>query len=81
MGSAQSFRSTQRQPRTVVLGELPRVEGSFGTLPAGFASGLDADLDQNVLGGPVLSTVVGRHSQLVHALLAVAQLLCVLDEA
>lgn len=50
-------------------------------MPAGFAGGLDADLDQDVLGGTVLPTVVGGHSQLVHALFAVAQLLCVLDEA
>ena len=50
-------------------------------MPAGFAGGLDADLDQDVLGGAVLPTVVGGHSQLVHALFAVAQLLCVLDEA
>lgn len=52
----------------------------FDTLPAGFAGGLDADLDQDVLGGTVLSTVVGGHRQLVHALFAVAQLLGVLDK-
>lgn len=57
-----------------------RREESFDTLPAGFAGGLDADLDQHVLGGSVLSAVVGRHSQLVHVLFAVAQFLCVLDE-
>lgn len=50
-------------------------------MPAGFAGGLDADLDQNVLGGTVLSTVVGGHSQFIHALFAVAQFLRVLDEA
>lgn len=49
-------------------------------MPAGFAGGLDADLDQDVLGGAVLSTVVGGHRQLVHALLAIAQLLCVFDK-
>lgn len=56
-------------------------ERGFDTLPAGFAGRLDADLDQHVLGGAVLPTVVGRHRQLVHALFAVAQLLRVLDEA
>lgn len=50
------------------------------TLPAGFAGGLDVDLDQDVFGGAVLPTVVGRHRQLVHVLFAVAQLLCVLDK-
>lgn len=51
------------------------------TLPTGFAGGFDADLDKHILGGTVLSTVVGSHSQLIHALFAVAQFLCVLDEA
>lgn len=60
---------------------LQHTEDCFGTLPAGFAGGLDADLDQNVLRGAVLSTVVGRHGQLVHAFFAVAQFLCVFDEA
>ena len=64
-----------------MFGELHRVEESFDTLPAGFAGGLDADLDQNVLGGTVLSTVVGGHGQLVHVLFAVAQFLGVLDES
>lgn len=50
-------------------------------MPAGFAGGLYADLDQDVLRGAVLSTVVGGHSQLIHVLLAIAQFLCVLDEA
>lgn len=57
------------------------MEESFDTLPAGFAGGFDTDLDQHVLGGTVLSTVVGGHSQLIHVFLAVTQLLCVLDEA
>lgn len=60
---------------------LQCVEESFDTLPAGFAGGLDADLDQNVLGGTVLSTVVGGHSQLIHAFFAIAQFLSVFDEA
>lgn len=64
----------------MMVGKLQRVEGSFDTLPAGFAGGLDADLDQNVLRGTVLSTVVGGDRQLIHALFAVAQFLCVLDE-
>lgn len=55
-------------------------DGDFGTLPAGFAGGFDADLDQDVFGGAVLSTVVGCHRQLVHVLFAVAQPLCVLDK-
>lgn len=38
------------------------------TLPAGFASWLDADLDQDVLRGAVLSAVVSGHSQLIHVL-------------
>lgn len=67
-----------------MCGDTPRTDGrtdgGFDTLPAGFAGGLDADLDQDVLGGAVLSAVVGGHRQLVHVLLAVAQLLCVLDE-
>lgn len=50
-------------------------------MPAGFAGGFDADLDQHVFGGTVLSAVVGRHGQLVHVLLAITQFLCVLDEA
>lgn len=57
-----------------------QTKGSFDTLPAGFAGGLDADLDQNVLRGAVLSTVIGGHGQLVHALFAIAQLLRVFDE-
>ena len=65
----------------MMVGELQRLEESFDTLPAGFAGWLDADLDQNVLRGAVLSTVVGRHGQLIHALFAVAQFLRVLDEA
>ena len=65
----------------MTAGELQRLEESFDTLPAGFAGWLDADLDQDVLRGAVLPTVVGGHSQLVHALFAVAQFLCVLDEA
>lgn len=56
------------------------MDGGFDTLPAGFAGGLDTDLDQDVLGGAVLPTVVGGHRQLVHVLFAVAQLLCVLDK-
>lgn len=66
---------SQRHTRTV-----GQANGGFDTLPAGFAGGLDADLDQDVLGGAVLSTVVGGHCQLVHALLAIAQLLCVFDK-
>lgn len=54
---------------------------SFDTLPAGFAGWLDADLDQNILRGSVLSTIVGGHSQLIHALFAIAQFLCVFDES
>lgn len=50
-------------------------------MPAGFAGGLDADLDQNILRGTVLSTVVGGHRQLIHVLFAIAQFLRVLDEA
>lgn len=57
-----------------------RTDGGFDTLPAGFAGGLDADLNQDIFGGAVLSTVVGSHGQLVHVLFAVAQLLCVLDK-
>lgn len=51
------------------------------TLPAWFAGGLDVDLDKDVLRGPVLPAVVGGHRQLVHALLAVVEFLCVLDVA
>lgn len=58
-----------------MVGELQQVQESFNTLPARFARGFDADLDQHVLRGAVLSTVVGGHSQLVHALFAVAQFL------
>lgn len=65
----------------MVAGELQPLEESFDTLPAGFAGWLDTDLDQNVLRGAVLSTVIGGHSQLIHALFAIAQFLCVLDEA
>lgn len=54
---------------------------STNTLPARFAGGLDADLDQNILRGTVLSTVVGSHSQLIHAFFAIVQFLCVFDEA
>lgn len=61
--------------------DLQRVEEICDTLPAGFAGRLDTDLDQNVLGGPVLPAVVGGHSQLVHVLFAVVQFLCVLDVA
>lgn len=64
-----------------MVGELQWVEESFDTLPAGFAGGLDADLDQNILRGTVLSTVVGGHRQLIHVLFAIAQFLRVLDEA
>lgn len=64
-----------------MVGKLQWVEESFDTLPTGFAGWFDTDLDQNVLRGTVLSTVVGGHSQLIHALFAVAQFLCVLDEA
>lgn len=78
--SVGRFCSTQRHTCMVPVGELQLVEESFDTLPAGFAGGLDADLDQNILRGAVFSTVVGGHSQLVHALFAIAQLLRVLDE-
>lgn len=60
---------------------LQCTEDSFDTLPAGFAGGLDADLDQNVLRGAVLPAVVGRHGQLVHAFFTIAQFLSVFDEA
>lgn len=55
------------------------MEGSFDTLPAGLAGGLDADLHEDVLGGAVLPAVVGGHGQLVHALFTVAEFLRVLD--
>lgn len=51
------------------------------TLPAGFAGRLDADLDQNIFGGSVLPAVIRGHGELVHALFAITQLLCVFDEA
>lgn len=54
---------------------------SSDTLPAGFAGGLDADFDQHVFRSSVLSTVICGHSQLVHVLFAIAQFLCVLDNA
>lgn len=57
------------------------VQEAFGTLPAGLAGGLDADLDQNIFRGSVLSAVISSHSQLVHALFSIVQLLCVFDEA
>lgn len=53
----------------------------FRTLPAGFAGGLDADLDQNVFRGSVLSAVISSHGELVHAFFTVVQLLRVFDEA
>lgn len=65
----------------MMLVELLRAERGSGTLPAGFAGGLDANLDQDVLRGAALSAVIGSHGQLVHAFFAIAQLLRVLDEA
>lgn len=56
-------------------------EQSRGTLPAGFAGRLDADLDQNIFRGAVLPAVIRSHRELVHAFLAIAQLLRVFDEA
>lgn len=56
----------------IMVGMLAQVEKSFNTLPAWFAGGLDADLDQYVLRGTVLPTVVSGHSQLVHAFFAIA---------
>ena len=74
------FSLRQKRSDAAVFSCGTKTVGGFGTLPAGFAGGLHADLDQNVLGGSVLPTVVGRHRQLVHVLFAVAQLLRVLDE-
>lgn len=50
-------------------------------MPAGFAGRLDADFDQNIFRGSVLSAVICSHGELVHAFFAITQLLCVFDEA
>lgn len=73
--------SKQKKKKKNVLSRILCKETACVTLPAWFAGGLDVDLDEDVLGGPVLPAVVGGHGQLVHALLAVVELLCVLDVA
>lgn len=57
------------------------VEDGVITLPAWFTGRLDADLDQNIFRGSVFSAVIRSHGELVHAFFAIAQLLCVFDEA
>lgn len=58
-----------------------RTDETRPTLPARLANWLHVHLHQGVLSGGLLSTVIGRHQDLILALLVIAQLLGVPDVA
>lgn len=63
------------------LPPLNSINKRWPTLPARLANWLHVHLHQRVLSGGLLSTVVGRHQDLVLALLVIAQLLGISDVA
>lgn len=76
-----SFKQQNNTAVFVWLYEGTKDPEVFDTLPAWFAGGLDVDFHKNVLRCTVFTAVICGHSEFVHALLAVVQLLCVLDVA